>query len=433
MIPANTAETKPKPLLCKTIIINRHNIFMMKIAKMTAIAILVSLAAIFFTTFLDSFVEPDQNHRESNVAKSTTDEVKGLEAAEPYQTKNEEIEPIKLKDIENKELINLTGTDIFLIKDSHYVHHNKIFLHDDSVLIIEDSVFEHRHDYSFEHILEARGNSKVIVTNSEIQSSDWLNWNFFDNSSLVLDNVKQDRSNIWHWFPDNSKLSAQNSRVRATLDGNASFYIENGTETFVEIVWKTPGIVVDEYLPKKTGYYKFPNENDFGVDSNLTMKNTETSGWGITAAPRGDITVRDVDGAVVTWSFAYPWEMRTIVLEDLKSGYYADKTWDLGDNTKLRLVNTTVMWWSPIVGGDNTMIIRRSDLADNAFNSGDGKVVIEDSTLQFARAKNNVQITLRNSKVSGDVVAQDNGKIILVNTEVGGKIVEEGNGKIFVE
>jgi hypothetical protein len=334
--------------------------------------------------------------------------------------------------VENTDVINLTGSSVMLINDTHYVQRNKIFLHDDSKLIIRDSLFEHQHDYSFQHILEAYDSAQVIVNNSEIKSSEWLNWNFYGDSSLTFNNVEQRRSFIWHWFPDRAKAFAYNSRLRATIDHNASFYIENGTGVFIELALNSPSIFVDESLPKKVGHYTFPNEDEVGVTINLTMKNTETVGWGITAVPTSDVTYRDVDGIVVTWSFGHPWEGRTIVLEDLKSGYYRDRTWDLGEGTRIRLVNTTVNKWSPIVGNGNTMIIRRSDLADNAFNWGDGKVVIEDSTLEFVRARNDVQISLVNSEVSGDVVVQDNGIITLNGTKVGGSIVEEDSGKVIV-
>lgn len=406
---------------------------MEKYAVIAAVTIFVSLGLLFFATSTNFFDWPERSS-EQMIVGSKANEVGVPEIAESNQIKIKKGEDATyLSEVENTEMINLTGHEVLVIRDSHYIHRNKIFLHDNSKLVIQKSIFEHRHDYSFQHILEAYDNSEIIVSDSEIQSSDWLNWNFFDNSSLVFDNVKQKRSGIWHWFPDNSKLTAYNSRVRATIDHDADFYIENGTDTFIELALQGSNIVVDEALPQKADYYRFPNENEKFVRVNLTMKNTKTSGWGITVVPTGDVTIRDAIDIVVTWSFGDPWRGKTIVLEDLKSGYYGDRTWDLGDNTKLHLVNTTVTRWSPITGNGNTMIIRRSELADNAFNWGDGKVVIEDSTAQFVRARNDVEITLKNTEVFGDVVAQDNGKITLINTKVSGKIVEEDEGKIVVE
>jgi len=100
----------------------------------------------------------------------------------------------------NKEALVLSGNDSLEIISSHYIQNNNIILRDNATLLIRNSSFEHRHDHSFQYQLRAYDNASVIIENSEIGSSDWLIWYFDRNSSLVLRNVKNHQSAIWHVF-----------------------------------------------------------------------------------------------------------------------------------------------------------------------------------------------------------------------------------------
>jgi len=84
-----------------------------------------------------------------------------------------------------------------------------------------------------------------------------------------------------------------------------------------------------------------------------------------------------------------------------------------------------------IANGDNTLIIKDSDLADNAFSAGNAKIIIENSNAAFLRARDNVEMTIKNSVINGDVIAENNGKITLINTKIRGQTVKKGNGKII--
>ena len=100
----------------------------------------------------------------------------------------------------NRKEILLSGNDSLEVTNSQYTQKHNITLRDNATLIIRNSSFEHRHDHSFQYQLRAYDNASVIIENSEIGSSDWLNWYFDRNSSLVLRNVKNDQSGIWHVF-----------------------------------------------------------------------------------------------------------------------------------------------------------------------------------------------------------------------------------------
>ncbi|MBI2338219.1 hypothetical protein HYU95_03455 [Candidatus Daviesbacteria bacterium] len=335
------------------------------------------------------------------------------------------------KEITNEKPITLTGNQILEISDTHYIQKNDITLKDNAKLIIQNSFFEHLGDSSFQYWLKAYDNAQVIVENSKLRSSPWLNWNFYNSSSLTLLNVDQSESGIWHYFPDDAKVIVKNASFHGTLDNNAQADIDGSKDTFIELVF-LPGSVVDESLPKTTtGTYTFPNQNDkLPGKMKLSLTNSTTPNWGITVTEEDKVTIRDTENLTVTFSFGYKFINETIELSDLKVKKYNDQTWNFKD-TYLRLINTKTNKWSPIVGVDNTLIIKNSELADNAFSNTRAKIIIEDSTAQFLRAKDSVQMTVKNSTVEGDVVAEDNGRITLVNTKIGGQQVQKGNGQVI--
>lgn len=335
------------------------------------------------------------------------------------------------KEIINDKPIILTGNQVLEITDTHYILRNDITLKDDSKLIIQDSFFEHFGDSSFQYWLNSWDRSQVIVKNSKIKSSPWLNWNFYNSASLNLENADQSESGIWHYFPDDSRVRAKNSNFKGTLANNAQADIDGSRDTFIELVF-LPGSKVDESLPKTIGnQYVFPNANDkIAGKMKLSLKNSKAPNWGITVSEDDKVTIRDTENLTVTFSFGYKFINEVIELSDLKAKKYKDSSWSF-KNTLLRLINVKTNKWSPIVGEANTLIIKNSELADNAFSNNKAKIIIEDSTAQFLRAKDNVQMTVRDSEVEGDVVAEDNGKITLINTQVGGKKVQKGKGKII--
>ncbi len=348
-----------------------------------------------------------------------------------YYSPNKSSSKSYSKEITNDQPLILTGNQVLEIINTRYIQKNDIVLKDNAKLIIKDSLFEHLGDSSFKYWLYAWDRSQVIVKNSKIKSSPWLNWNFYNLSSLTLDNADQSESGIWHYLPDDAKLIAKNSNFKGTLANNAQADIDGSQDTFIELVF-LPGSIVDEKLPKTiTGQYTFPNNNDkIEGKMKLSLKNSKALNWGITVSEDDKVTIRDTENLTVTFSFGYKFVNEVIELSDLRVKKYADSSWNF-KNTSLRLINVKTNKWSPIVGEENTLIIRNSQLADNAFSNNKAKIIIENSTAQFLRAKDDVQMTIRNSEIEGDVVTEGNGKITLINTKVRGKKVEKDNGKII--
>ena len=101
----------------------------------------------------------------------------------------------------------------------------------------------------------------------------------------------------------------------------------------------------------------------------------------------------------------------------------------------LRLINTRIYGWEPNAFA-NTLIIRDSDVPGSSIGNN-ATIVYEDSTMGQVIAGENIDFTVRDSTVQGDVIATDNGKITLINCTIGspeegelGNVIASGNGSI---
>lgn len=337
------------------------------------------------------------------------------------------------KTIINGEAILLSGNDVLKIVNSHYTHKNDIILRDNAKLIIQNSFFKHHHDYSFQYGLKAHNNASVVIEDSEIQASAWLNWNFYDNSSLRLANV-HNLFSPWHSFLGSARAKVNIVEMfRATMSAYVEFDIEDANRTFIETVYPA-GSKVDEAFPEKITDYTFPNEGESGINTRLSIKDSQAKSWGITVNPDSDITIRDTHSLVVTFHIAKHYENVVAEFSDLKVKNYENQKWCVpGNNTLFHLINTKTERWSPIVSGNNTLIVKNSDVADNAFSYGNARIVYDNCTISLLRANDRVRMTIKDSVVKGDVVATGNSTIELINTEVGGRIVEKDNGRITLK
>ena len=143
------------------------------------------------------------------------------------------------------------------------------------------------------------------------------------------------------------------------------------------------------------------------------------AGWGIGVPTASDITIRDSPGVTISVGVGYPSENETVILEGLESKHYEDQTWEIG-GARLRLVNTATYGWEPNVFGNNTLIIRDSNYSGSSINSSQAVYIIENSTMGFTHTQEQVQMTIRDSVINGDVVATGDSSITLIDTTVYG-------------
>lgn len=309
-----------------------------------------------------------------------------------------------------------------------------ITLTDNATLIIDHATFTHLTDYSGQFALWAQGNSKVIIRDSTIKSSPWVSWHLLEHASLEMSNVVNGESAIWTGVEGTGHVAATNvTTFHGTMSTGNSAVVDHAASTFIELVFP-PDSVVDEALPDVIGpaAYSFPNQGEAGALPHLQLTNVGATDWGITYVPRTDITIRDTNGLVVTYAASRTFTGIAAEFSGLRAQRYADSTWTTG-NARLRLVNTTTLPWSPIVGGTNTLRITDSELADNQFSSEHAKVTIVDSSASFVRANDFVEMTLERSTVSDDVVAAGHSIVTLRDTAVSGKLVTEANGRFVLQ
>ena len=329
------------------------------------------------------------------------------------------------------EPIVLSGTDRLVITDESVILKNDIILRDSAVLEIHNASLEHVVDYSGQFSLTAFDRSRVVIVDSTIESSPWINWHFFDDTALEMTRVANQQSQIWHGFTGRAHATVTAvTRFYGTVNRGSAVVADGVSETFVETVFPADADV-DEAYPGQIGAspYAFPNDGERGDFPSLNLRNVGAARWGITYVPGDDVSIRDTRSLVVTFHLDSSMDQMTATFEDLRVQRYADRTWTTGGAT-LRLVNTTTLPWSPIVSGNNRLVITNSELADNAFSFGNGVVVVSDSSLSYVRGNDAVRIDIVRSSVAGDVVAGGDSLITLTDSLVGGRIVEEDRGRV---
>jgi hypothetical protein len=162
---------------------------------------------------------------------------------------------------------------------------------------------------------------------------------------------------------------------------------------------------------------------------------------------------------VVGW----PWQNQTVVLEDLASKHYQDRTWDVVDS-RLRLVNVSTYGWEPnVFGTNNKLVIKSSDFSGSNLSGGATQVTVENSTMGTMATQDSVEMLVKDSTIQGDVIAKgdssitlvdtlaqsqptggeegatvfgnvfatDNATVTLINSKVQGRLTTEGNGRII--
>jgi hypothetical protein len=302
------------------------------------------------------------------------------------------------------------------------------------VLTIRNATFSHMSDFSGQYELNAYDRARVVIENATIKGSLWMHWRFAQDSVLQMTNVVNDESNIWSGFHDRARAVVVGvSKFWGTVAQSTSFVVDGAKSTFIETVF-SPGATVLESYPKTIGAagYAFPNVGEAGPLPRLNLRNVDSTLWGITYVPGTTVTIADTDPLVVTYRIDPQFSGITAEFSNLRAQLYTDSSWTTG-NAMLRLVNTRTWPWSPgVLGNNNTLIIRDSELADIALGGGNSTVNISNSTILFLRANNSQRFTVTGSTVNGDVVATGNSVINLIGTRVTGQIVRQDNGQIFI-
>ena len=331
--------------------------------------------------------------------------------------------------VDNDQPIVLAGDDLLEITDAQYVHRGDIHLSGNARLVIRDSSFTHAKDFAFEYGLVATENAQVIVENSGIGTdcTGSFNWSFLDDASFVANGVDSTTAgcNTWNYFSGNPMATIDNWRnFGGTICDGSDVTISNSTRMEVELCFPSDA-VLDMELPVEVAEFSLSADDDPTISSSLHITDSTLGGWGINVLPGADITIRNSPAITIGVIVGRPWVEQTIELDGIGAQLYEDKVWNIAD-ARLHLVNTTTYGWEPNVFADNTLIIRNSDYSGSAVNGGSGVYIIEDSTAGQLRAHEDVVMTVRNSIITGDVIAVDNATITLIDSQITGNGYEDG-------
>ena len=327
--------------------------------------------------------------------------------------------------------VTLSGSQVVVVSSATVTVKGRIELHDRSILVIRDSTFTHAADYAGQFDLWAYDDSKVLIERSTLDSTIYMSWHFFDRSTLQETQVVN-RSPLWTGFQQHARGTfAHVTKAFGTGAEGTTLQVHHAEASFIEMVFPA-GATVDEAFPRAVpSGYRFPGGNDRGVRHSLTMSDVQGCLWGITYRPESDITIRDTEGLVVTFQIPATYTGLTARFDGVRATLYHDQVWDTGAS-RLHLVETSTLPWSPIVSGNNALVITNSELADitNIYDSA--TAYIADSTLSQVRAHDRVHYMLERSYVSGDVVASNQSVVSMTGGGVGARAVRDPGAQLLL-
>lgn len=351
-------------------------------------------------------------------------------------------EKIYAHSVTNNQPIVLTGSQVMVIKDTHYIENGTITLKGSAELIIENSYFEQRNSPAGSASrLDASQYSQVIIKSSKAGFSPWIVWHFGDHSTLTINALKSMEdagdAQVYYEIANDATANISKAYFTASVSDQANVTIDKSARVSLNLKI-SGGAIVNEAFPNKITDYSFPGYDDHNIYFHLKITNAVASEWGLTIDPTSNVTVHDTKGLTVGFSVIYPWVGATATFENLHPGHYADNTIGYSQTTaqfwnrnmKIHLINTDVKAWSPMVGNDNTLVLKNSIVSDLPWSWGNAKIILEDSTTTFVRARQSVEVTLENSAVTGDINAMEDGKINLIHSQVLGQKIIQGKGQI---
>lgn len=349
--------------------------------------------------------------------------------------------------VERVDDIVLTGDQEMVIEDTMFLHTGNITLSGNARLVIRNSFIQHVKEFAFQYGVTASGNSTIIVENSSVGTncSGSFNWAFLDTASLVAEDMEPVSGicNTWHYMGGTSSIQVVNwDTFSGTVCEGSTVNVADSDTLEMEFCFPD-GAIIDTSLPTVVDTFSFGPDTDNGIAFALTMQNVTVDGWGINVLPGANITIRDSDAITIGVIAGFPWQNETVELDGLAHKRYVEKTWQIGPDASLTLINTGVYGWEPNAFSNNTMVIRNSDYTASAVNSGDGHYDISDSTVDLISANERVTMTITNTVITGDVIANDHTVIILIDSEVrgtdhgddgrsGGNVFARGNGKVIL-
>lgn len=324
-----------------------------------------------------------------------------------------------------------TGTTQILGED--WVLRGNLTISGDAHLVVRDAVITFEQEHDAQYFVRVVEGGRLTLEDVTIHTGGkWMYWQYEGDAVIDFTRVDSwDEYIPWHSLDANASMHVRESLIGVNVVNGADL-VATDSELFIELVLEA---VTDElHLP--VGPMADFDLTVVGDTGPLHIAATDSTflEWGATLSYDNDVTFV---GTTITIGMNAGTGTQGpddphVAVSGLRAGRYDD--FDLTfDSNRVRLRDTVVTRWYPQAFGRSVVEIGDSDLADLQWNGDQARIVVRNSDLQMALARQDVVYEIHDSRIHGDVTVLDNGRIYLYDTEVGGEITELGNGQVHVE
>ena len=337
--------------------------------------------------------------------------------------------------------LKLSGNQEKRYENKELIVRGNIEVLDNSKLEIINSRITIDIDYNKQYALVVKNNATLNIDNCYYQSIDWrwYNFEYFDNAIIRIVDFENENA-PWQTVEQNVDAEFIRAAAGITIFANSdeiddafsgSMIIRESNFVYFEIDLK-PEVDYDFEFPNGFVEEWHPDYFEGSVDVyNSTITNLDIDIW-----PGVDVVVRNTDPLELGWIFGDGFGQKHSVgssaeIVGLKNMSYDDFTFE-ANNATLRLINTYVDGWWPIVTGDFELTVRDSFMMDPwAYNQA--KFYVYDSFIFYMSAANDAVVEIHDSVVEDSLVALDNSTIFLFNTSFAGTTSADPGASIIID
>ena len=334
----------------------------------------------------------------------------------------------------------LDSNEEIIYNETELIIRGNIDIKDNASLTIKNSKVIIDQEYNKQYMLTVKDNATFIVDNIYYESIDWrwFNWEYLGNATIHIEDFGNDQE---PWQAIEGNVNAEFIRAPAGLtiaaigdDGkefNGSIFIRESDKVYFEVNLK-PGENYEFEFPNGFIEEWHPNYFSGSIDIyNSTITDIDIDLW-----PGVNVTVKNTDHFAVGWIFGDGFgrghsEGDSAEIIGLKNIYYDDFIVK-ANNATLRIINTTLTSWWPLVTGEFELTVRDSHMIDPwAFNEAEFNIY--DSYIFYMSARNNATVRIYNSEIEDSLVALEGSRIELFDTEFFGTTTIDPQAEIFID
>jgi len=334
--------------------------------------------------------------------------------------------------------LNLVGLEERIYNNTELIIRGDIDIEDNAKLMIINSKIIIDQEYNKQYSLNVKDSATLIVDNAYYESLEWrwFNFNYYNDAKVQIVDFENEQE---PWQTIESNVHAEFVRAPAGItifntvgrDFIGSIVIEESDYIYFEIDLK-PGEKYELEFPNGFVEEWHPNYFEGTIDVyNSTITNLDIDLW-----PGVNVTVINSNHFSVGWIFGDGWgqqysEGDSAEIIGLKNMHYEDFTVE-ANNATLRLINTTLDSWWPLVTGDFNLTVRECRMTDPwAYNEATFKIY--DSYIFYMSATNNAIVEIHDSVVEDSLVALESSTIKLYATEFSGGTTIDPQARIFID